>query len=799
MSIKSHKLCQSAGGSLLALFIGAGVASAQTSSTASVSSTGQQPENTSPDTLQEIIVTAEKRSQRINDVPLSITAATGAELEKAGVTDPSQLTKIVPGFTYQLSTYGTPVYGLRGISFYDTSGVTQPAVSIYVDQIPLPLSILARGASLDVERVEVLKGPQGTLFGENATGGAVNYIAAKPTDHFSAGADALYGRFNQAEVGGYVSGPLSGNLSARVAVRTEQRGDWQYSTSRSDGLGNRNFNEGRLLLDWDPDPSVRFELNLNGWEDRSDTQAAQFERFAPSNPLGPFNPITNPKGGYPPAYAALNAYAVSPGPAPDNARAADWDSGSDLRRDDSFYQTALHGEWDLTSQLTLTSLSSYIHFRGSLPAEIDGTNYADQGNVLDDNFDIVNQELRAAVNIGPMRWLAGAYYEHEKLDEDVFGNIESTNSMLLGVHNDDIHIINHQKLDTYAAFGGVDVDLGNGVKLQGSGRYTQQDRNYRGCAADGGDGSFALAFTRISALFGRPPPTVIAPGTCFVLDSVTFMPAGLVRRTLDENNVSWRAGVSWEPDKGTLLYANATKGYKSGGFATLAAGFTSQLNPVVQESILAYEAGFKLTLARGRLQLDGAGFHYDYANKQIQGYVQNPPFANLPTLINVPKAKIDGAELNLAWQVLPALLVSAAGTYVDARVAGDFITNDPFAAPVNINGEKLPATPHWQGNVDSEYRFNLSGRWQPYTGAALAYQSSSYAAFGRNADFILPSRALLDLRVGVEREDGSWRIEAFGRNVTDRYYWSTVSHQIDSVTRLAGMPASYGVRATYRY
>ena len=783
MWTKNQLVRYAAGGSLLSLVIGTGPASAQTSSPAALPAAVQQADDTVPNVLGEIIVTAQKRSERINDVPLSITAATGDDLAKVGITDTSQLVKIVPGFTYQLSPYGTPVYGLRGISFYDTSGIAQPAVSVYVDQVPLPLSILTRGATLDVGRVEVLKGPQGTLFGENATGGAINYIAAKPTDDFSAGVDALYGRFNQAELGGYVSGPLSSTLSARVAVRTEQRGDWQYSTTRKDGAGQRNFSAGRLLLDWNPDPSVRFELNANGWKDRSDSQVAQFRRFAPQ--------VAN---GYPPAYAALGVY----GPVANSARAADWDAGFDLRRDDSFSQVALRGDLDVTQQLTLTSLSSRIHYDGSVRSDPDGTSYPDIQNIQNDVIDIFSQELRASLKSGPLTLLAGGYYQHAKLDEDGFGKIESTASRVAGVHNTDLHNVNHQKVDTYAAFGGIDFDLGNGVKLQGSARYTDQNRSYQGCSRDGGDGSFALAFSRVSSgLSGSP--TVIAPGACFTLDPATFKPAGLVNRSLDQSNVSWRAGVSWVPNRQTLLYANATKGFKSGGFGTLPYALTSQINPVVQESVQAYEAGFKWTLAAGRLQLNGAGFHYDYTDKQIQGFVLILPFGNLPTLINVPKSKVDGAELSVAWQALPALRINASGTYVNARVAQDFTTNDPFAARINIAGQQLPATPRWQGNVDAEYRFNLGGSWQPYAGAALAYQSRSYSAFGENAEFILPQRTLLDLRAGVESNDGRWRVEAFGRNVTNRYYWVNVSHLTDTVTRLTGMPATYGVRATFRY
>ncbi|MEA1672824.1 TonB-dependent receptor [Nitrospirillum sp. BR 11163] len=733
--------------------------------------------------IEEIIVTAQKRSERINDVPLSINVATGEDLAKGGVTDTSQLVKIVPGFTYQLSPYGTPVYGLRGISFFDTSGLAQPAVSVYVDQVPLPLSILARGASLDVERVEVLKGPQGTLFGENATGGAINYIAAKPTNSFSAGADVVYGRFNQGEAGGYISGPLSNTLSVRLAGRTEQRGDWQYSTTRQDGAGQRGFNEGRVLLDWKPDADFQFELNVNGWKDQSDTQVAQFRRFAPGVP-----------NGYAPAIAALSAYQA----APDNARAADWDSGFSLRRDDRFFQTSLRGDWDVTEQLALTSLTSYIWFRGETPVDPDGTNYLDLTNTQRDAIDVTSQELRASLTTGPLKWLAGGYYQHQRLREDADARLAGTNSLIAGVANSGGVYLNHQKVDTYAGFAGVDADLGGGVTLQGSVRYTKQDRDFSGCARDNGDGTFAMSFSRLSTLLSGSP-TVLPPGACVTLSSTTGKPAGLISQSLDQDNVLWRTSLNWKPDEHTLLYVNATKGFKAGGFSTLPYAIDKQINPVTQESVQAYEVGAKLTLAAGRLQLNGAAFHYDYTNKQIQGYLLIQPFGNLPALINIPKSEVDGGELSLTWQALSALRISASATYVDARVAQDFATLDPFAVPINVKGQQLPGTPRWQGNIDAEYRFNLSGRWQPYAGAALAYQSRSYSAFGQNAEFVLPGHTLLDLRAGIERDDGRWRIEAFGHNVTDRYYWLSVSHQIDAVTRLAAQPATYGARATFRY
>lgn len=156
----------------------------------------------SPFEVGEIIVTAQKRSERLRDVPLSITAATGDQLARRGISGPADLERIATGFTYRQSQNGTPVFTIRGIGFYSEQAAVAPTVTIYQDQVPLPYARMTEGAALDIDRVEVLKGPQGTLFGQNSTAGAVNYVAAKPTDTLKAGFNLSYGRFNQIDADG---------------------------------------------------------------------------------------------------------------------------------------------------------------------------------------------------------------------------------------------------------------------------------------------------------------------------------------------------------------------------------------------------------------------------------------------------------------------------------------------------------------------------------------------------------------------------------------------------------------------
>lgn len=309
----------------------------------------------------EIIVTAQKRSERLSDVPLSITAATGEQLANVGVSSPADLVKVVPGFTYRPSDYGTPVFYIRGVGFNDIAVAVAPAVSVYVDQVALPYLVMAQGASLDLERVEVLKGPQGTLFGQNSTGGAMNFIAAKPTKELEADVDFTYGRYNQMDIQGFVSGPLSDAVRGRLAVRHEGRDGWQISQSRpGDRLGKRDFTTARMTLDLDASDTLKLEFIANGWKDRSETLASQFIALAVQNVY-----LDTPN-----QIAADPIYA---NPAPNNPRIADWGSDrpavlpsyigqsniKDYAKNDSFYQVSLRADQELSDDITLTSISAY--------------------------------------------------------------------------------------------------------------------------------------------------------------------------------------------------------------------------------------------------------------------------------------------------------------------------------------------------------------------------------------------------------------------------------------------------------
>jgi outer membrane receptor protein involved in Fe transport len=769
-------------GSILATLGGPLCAQAQSPSPAA---TSEDPAIPAAD-ADEIIVTAQKRAERIQDVPVSITALTGGQLARQGINNAADLAKVVPGFTFQNSAYGVPIFTIRGIGLYDNSTAISPTVSVYVDQVPLPYLVMTPGASLDVERVEVLKGPQGTLFGQNATGGAINYIAAKPTDAFHAGLDLTYGRFDAITVQGFVSGPISDTLSVRISGKHEDRGPWQKSETRpGDELGRRDFTAGRILVDWKPTDRLTLEFNVNGWRDKSDTLASQFVAFRPT---------LLPPRGYPESTLAIGKRAS----APNSARAADWDPGISFRRDDWLYQIGARADWEMSDDLTLTSITAYTRFKTFAPTDSDGTEFNNFRRTLDARIRSISQELRVTGDFGGNKLTAGVNYQDDNAKENDPTSYIGSNSGVGPYRYFKFDNVTNQQAKTYAVFGNLELPITEELTAQVGGRYTRQDRDYQGCLRDSGDGALAAAIAFVPVLGASKPYSPVAPGSCVTLKS-NFDLQGLVIDKLDEDNWSWRAGLNWKPNRDTLVYGNVTRGYKAGAFTPLPAVFANQLAPVRQEQVTAYEVGSKLSLFDRRLDLTAAAFFYDYRNKQILGTGVYPPFGALPQLQNVPKSNVRGVELDATLRPLEGLRLRLGGTYIKSKVSQSYLTPDPVGRVVDIEGEAFPNAPRWQVVSDAEYSAPVSAGLKGYLGGNLSYRSSSNAAFGENPTFRLRPYALVDLRVGLGSADDRWTAELWGRNVFNRFYWTNVNYAVDSISRAPGMPGTYGVTVRTRF
>lgn len=786
MSSKSQAYLRASGIAILASLGVAGPAVAQTM------------EN--DDSFGEIIVTAQKREQSLNDVGLSITAATADELDALGITDTGDLAKITPGFTFTKSQDGTPLYTLRGVGFNDYTLGASPAVSVYVDQVPLAYGAFTQGASLDLERVEVLKGPQGILFGQNSTGGAINYIAAKPTYSFEAGMTASYGRFDTFDGEAFVSGPLSDTFALRIAGAITDSGPWQKNYTRDETLGKQKSLRGRFSALLEPADGLSFLLSVNGWQDKSDTQAGQLQGLflqideaAVAAGCGNFCDTVE-------TARRIDEFR-SQELAPQNARAANWGDDRELDRDDGFWQASLRADIDLSSDVALTSITAFSKYNENYDVDRDGTALSNAGVIADGKVESFSQELRLSGETGIINWLVGGNYASN--DVRSANNIltgDSTNTAILPAPlpwiADSVTTIT-QDIEDIAVFGNLEAAVTDQLTLLGGARYTESKNDYTSCMT--GDIGMQVTFGVLSDVLSGTPGGALGPDTCLSMYAGTFETTITpFEDNLKEDNFSWRVGANFEVNSDILLYALASRGFKSGSFPTVPASTTAQFTPVTQESVTAFEAGAKFTLADRKVQLNLAGFHYIYDDKQVRGLVIDPIFNQLEQLVNIPKARINGAEVEVTARPVNGLTLRGAVTYVDSKVTKfTGINNERILA--DYSGSALPFSPKWHVVADFNYEIPMTAALDLYLGSNLLYNSATSSTLGVAPSSVIDSFTTVDVRAGVKSSDGRWSAGVWGRNVFNEYYWTNQFVTQDVVVRYAAKPATYGVTIKYNF
>lgn len=733
----------------------------------------------------DIVVTAQKREQRLNDVPLSISVATGATLQNAGVTEASQLGSVVSGFTSSISVFGPPVFSLRGVNFNSFQASAPPTVSSYIDEAALPYPVMGQALFLDVERVEVLKGPQGTLFGQNATAGSINVIAAKPTRDLAAGFRVDANHWGEVNAEGFVSGPVSDTLRARLALQTTQFGGWQRGYFLNDQKnGDQNKVAGRLLLDWTPTDRLAISVNLNASRDRSEQQQAQAFIITPVNPAAP----------------TAGPFLQYRDHLPNDARDADFDLGYDTRADSRTYQAVLRADYELSDALSLTSLTNFIDTRFRSSHDADGTAIVMQPDLTKADIQSVNQEIRVtgAYPEAGVNFVVGASYGDDDITEGVFADY-------FGYTGFPPHSASEWKYDltqrAAAIFGSVDFEIVDKLTLTAGVRYTDTKQTIQGCTYDAGPGGLAATAGFLASFFNPAAAAAYLPGGCITIDdggsNPTFLPVA-ADKTQKQDNIAWRGALNYQPTRDILVYGSVSRGYKAGTFPVIINLFDSAVQPVSQEELTAYEVGTKLTLLDRRVQFNASVFHYDYKDKQVFSFL--PVFGGLvttATLINIPKSTVDGFDFEVTAEPIDGLRLTGGATYIKTEVK-NFVGFDFQGQPLDFSGGEFNYAPPWSANLDIEYSFETRGGLKPFVGGTITYRDRTFADLGENPDFFMPSYTLFDVRIGIESAAG-WRLSLYGRNLTDEYYWNSVASAGDGAVRFTGQPRTFGATFSQRF
>jgi iron complex outermembrane receptor protein len=770
--------------------------------------------------VEEIVVTAQKREESINEVSISISAFTGEDLADLGVTDTRDMSNLIPGFRYAESGYNTPIYSLRGVGFNEASQTASATVGVYVDEINLPFPIMSKGANLDLERVEVLKGPQGTLYGRNTTGGAINYIARKPTGFFETGFTASYGRFQTSDIEGYVSGPVSENLSARLALRDirSQQG-WQQSLTRDAALGELDKQSARLILDWAAGDTLNVSLTATAWRDHSEPQAPQAIGLSAQNALlGDLYESLGLDRNLALSPSVRNHPLVSR--ESEDPRIADWTSDLGFQLRDSFYSGTARADWDLSGDLQLTWLGTYQKFRSDgsmIPQSGLSISAGDREAFVDTTAH--STELRlSGLWREDVDWLVGVFYSGDDVDElqDLYLGDLSTGfptplnpvidelEALLGL---DLPLVGNLVVDrailegqqsarSAAVFANAGWQLVDAFRLNFGLRYTDETRRFRGCSRDSPDNSEGIGltpvFTALSLLRGGSGQ-VSADG-CFSLDENGN--PGAYTGSLREDNLSGRIALDWTPTDDLLLFASYSRGFKSGSFPVLTASDQQQYEPVTQEKLDAFEIGAKATMWDGRIQFNPSVFHYGYKDKQLLGNILDPVFGPLPLLVNAPEARITGAEFDLQVNPIDGLFVSLAASWLDTEIQ-KFVGIDKDGETRDFAGNRFNFSPELEYTALVNYVFPLGTDHDGLVGVDYSYTGTTNSSLGGEPEFVHEDYFVLNARAAISSADGRWKVGVWGRNLTDELSTVSIQKIHDTFARYVGMTRTYGVSLSW--
>ncbi len=702
-------------------------------------------------TLQTVVVTAQRRPESAQDVGVAISVLSGSELDARGVDSVNKLQNEVPSLEVEPAFgSGQAQFRIRGIGFQDYGSNNASPVSVYLDDVAFAFPVQTQGLLFDLDRVEVLRGPQGTLYGKNTTGGAINFLARKPTKEFEGWISAGYGSHNAATLQGVVSGSLSDSVRGRLSLASEEGGAWQHNRETGQKLGAKNILAGRGQLEIDATRDLKINLSANLSQDKSDVQGLYLFTARPHYGFAADTDHTATGWGLTSGFASLIGVAQTAKPHVDNRSA-------------SFNATV---NWDLGAA-KLTSISAYQDFHRQELGDWDGTSVNNSDVFWKDKARIFSQELRLASNRpGPLNWVAGAYYADERLDEDWYTDFTRDYGVITRTKY-------KQQGRTEALFGQADYALAPGLKgILG----LRQEHETRGVH------DFSTSTTPVAA----------------------FASVAGAHESLASNDTSGKIGLEYVPARGNLLYASISRGTKSGGITAHNTFNEFALTPFQPERLTSYEAGFKSDLSSS-LRVNGAVFHYDYRDQQFQDVTTGPSGALIGKIINIPKSAVDGGEVELQWVPAAGLTIGQSVGYkhavfktFDSPLLGNLSGKDQFLPKLSYGGDVAYAWKAGEVFLKAAADYSYHDKYPSWLNllnpdGGHVYDTSSYW--------------LANARVEVSKAGSPWQVSLWVHNVFDKQYDLTRNFfgnrsggtQDDLNVAAAGEGRAFGAVVTYAF
>jgi iron complex outermembrane recepter protein len=735
--------------------------------------------------LTEVLVTAQRRAENVQDVPLTISVFTTEQLANFRIEKTEDLAAYTPGLYASTSQFGDPVFSLRGVGMNNGNTNQNPAVTEYINEVALPSIGLLGFDTFDLERVEVLKGPQGDLYGRNTTGGAINFITARPTKDFSASVDVDYGNYNLTEIGFEVGGAVTDTLALRFAGHAISRDGWQTDVATNNLGGFTESRNGdisrqgaRFSALWTPSDS--FSALFVGDMTADNSQVPSYMATGYTNTTGgckvPLVPGFNGGVGCP-------VYAV---PTPNSTPVAVAYGGNDPtlafgansygdRNNAHIYGGSLKLDWTFDG-MTLASVTGGRKMDRTYGSS-SGSPYIDQDLQASEQLKTISEELRlSSSGSGPLQWLGGLYYSHDGVDNLNLTNFAQNYEVApLSPTPVVFNTYTAQTTETEAIFGHVEYAFDSEWKVIAGIRETHEYIDY----------------TYASGVNVNFPPE----------DELTPVPFD--HANMSSNGVSGKVGLNFTPSKDLLVYLTLSDGYKGGGFPGDIAFLpypagqpaSAYLPSYSSEKLFAYELGEKATLADGSLVLNSSIFYYDWRHMQASTEI---PYGTPPNVIevfslgNAGNAKLYGLDADLTWKITRELSLQGGLNLLHARI---------------VTGTYDGATPVQSPKVST----NVVLRWQseqvlagthPFAEADYNYRSSVFFTLPNVTQDSQGGYGLLGLRAGLKTEDGKWEWSGWARNLANKAYLIDAfgaGSTFLADRHLEAEPRTFGLSVRYTY
>jgi len=711
-----------------------------------------------PPALEEIVVTAQKREQSSEDLGMALSVLDRSALTEQRILGLADVSRLVPSLdVFRGNGSNNPTITLRGIGTTNPWVNNNPSVAAHADGVYLPMSAYLTFPLFDLERVEVLKGPQIGLYGRNSTAGAINFVSRRPGPEPSAYVDGSYGNYDALDLQAAVGGPLGERVQGRIAALYQSGGGYM---DRPGTVGSTaGFSRAPGVV-----PGVPAVEAQDDYGDKDVLALRGSLTFAPRDDFDVFFSVH---------YAqddseiigstSVNGDALGLFMPPSDDAFKDYDNAR-LENDSEQLGGVLEltwqlGDYQLVSVTGMETLERAYDIGDMVPLRLAEASF-------DEDLESFYQELR--VDYQPsedFRWLGGVSYTKDEID---YARVLTAYDFLLGA----LGTAFVQEDESYAAFTQVEWRFDPAWQVTGSLRYTDEQKKYDG-------GSFDIDPFGVS-LIGVGFPNVVPDG---LFDS----------RTYDDDDLSGRVALQWEPTDRSLYYVSVARAFKSGGFDGSGITEPASFTPFGAETLWAYEVGAKRRLLDERLFVAGSAFYYDYSDKQVLS-LQDLGGGIVEAIIqNAAESEIYGLDLELDWLVLPSLTFSLRGTWLDSEVTA-WDSADPAEIAARV-GAELPGTP--------ELAFTAGIDWQRPLGdrslgvrAWATYTDEAYRDIENTAELLSDDYAIANVRLSLA-DPGGWEVYLFAENLFDEEYVTSRRSLVGMLGEYHGPPRTWGIGLRY--